>query len=92
MAIQILSSTQTTSDEYEAAGTRARGGSVILADHAGGTWKLQVQYPGDSDTWVDTGVEFDDDGVQGALDFVQGWRYRLTGGTVGAKASIAEFS
>ena len=63
--------------------------SILLSDHAGGTWTLQKQTP--DGAWVDLGgdlgVEFDSDGEQ----FFYGTPilpYRLTGGTVGAKAWV----
>lgn len=81
---RVLGPTQTTSDEFAAPGGLAH---LLLSGHSGGTWKLQVKDP--DGTWVDldgdTGVTFDDDGMvtwYGTAHLM----YRLTGGTVGAKA------
>lgn len=85
---QILTETQTTSDTFS-----LRGGPVfiLLSDHAGGTWTLEIQNP-DGD-WVDIGegaggVSFDDNGL--VYFYGMPWMsYRLTGGDDGAKAWIA---
>ena len=82
---QILKATETTGSLFNHPGSKLV--SIFLSDHAGGTWKLQKQNP-DGD-WVDLdgglGVEFDSEGEQ----FFYGTPllfYRLTGGSVGAKA------
>ena len=85
----ILSDTQTTSDTHEAAGGRYSG-TVFLTGHAGGTWTLQAESP-DGD-WIATNVTFTADGIQSNIIFEEGVRYRLTGGTVGAKAWISSFA
>ena len=85
---QILFSTQTTSDELEAAGGLTNGGSIVLASHAGETWTLQVEAP--DGTWISTAITFTANGIQSALAFERGLRYRLNGGTVGAEAWISE--
>ena len=80
----ILASTQDTSDTF-----RTRGGIsfLLLSGHAGGTWKLQVEDP--DGVWVDVtgdqGVQFNDDGYQ-VFYADSELTFRLTGGTVGAKA------
>ena len=81
---QILSITQTISEEFQLPG----GNSFItLAVHSGGTWKLQMKTP--DDEWI----AFDDvifaAAGQKAFVSVFGPMYRVTGGTVGAKAWIS---
>ena len=77
---QILTATQTTSDEFNSPGTIV---AVIMTSHSGGTWKLQVKAP--DDTWVDDDPKFTKNDV---LYFycTSGLLYRLTGGTAGATA------
>ena len=62
---------------------------ILMADHAGGDWKLQIERP-DTGAWMDIadssgGVTFDSDGLQVfvAQSFLN---YRLFGGTTGAVA------
>ena len=86
---QILDTGQTTSDEYIAAGSSVWA-SVGISVHTGGTWKLQMQFP--DGVWVDTAISFTAVGIESGLVFIRGRKYRLTGGTVGAKGWIAEFS
>ena len=82
---QILEDDQTEGSEFSVAEPRA---FILLSDHAGGEWKLQVRNPeGD---WVDIadgsgGVSFEDNGL--VFFYAQGWlNYRLNGGSEGAKA------
>ena len=82
---QILTATQTTSDETHLSGSLA---FVILEGHAGGTWVLQIKGPV-TDTWIDTDVDFTGSGIK-AFDSNGELLYRLTGGTVGAVASVAD--
>ena len=82
--LQVLTAAQTTGAEFHHPGELA---FLLLSAHAGGTWKLQVRSP--DDEWVDAdgdaGIEFRESGYKvwygDALS-----RFRLTGGTAGAKA------
>ena len=87
---QILFETQTQGDEYEAAGGLTNGGSIVVSAHAGGTWTLQVEAP--DGTWISTSITFTANGIQGALAFEPGLKYRLNGVTVGAKGWISEYA
>ena len=85
---QILADTQTTSDEYHAGGNRYSA-TVILTNHAGGTWTLEVEAP--DGTWVDPeSVQFTKNDVFSNVIFERGLNYRLTGGSVGATAWVSE--
>lgn len=77
---QVLHATQTTSDVWTSTGA----GDIILDSHAGGTWTLQVESPGGN--WIDTDVTWTDDGIKTTFKQTQGLRYRITGGTAGARA------
>ena len=85
----FLLETEATSREFSASGSRLVG-TIILTAHAGGTWKLQAQAP--DETWVDTNITFTDDDIYSDLAFEQNLKYRLTGGTTGAKAWISRFA
>ena len=84
----ILSASQSMSDEFNVAGNRV---FILLKDHAGGTWDLEVMAP-DGD-WVviaddSGGVQFDSDGL--VLFYGMPWMtYRLNSGNAGAKAWVA---
>ena len=56
---------------------------IQLRDHAGGTWTLQDQAPDES--WDDTDIAFDANGIK-SFHASPEIPYRITGGTVGAKA------
>ena len=86
---QILSETQTTSDEYTAVGS-SRDVTLILTGHAGGEWEFQIEAP--DGTWVGTGVSFTANGVESGIVLARGQKYRLTGGTAGAKAWVSDFA
>ena len=79
---QVLSSIQSTSDEWTSNG---QIGSLIVDSHAGGTWQLELRSP--AGNWIATDITFMD---VGAKDFRHpaGLRFRLTGGTAGAEAWI----
>ena len=80
---EILSTTQTTSSEF----IPVNGGAYqILLIHNGGTWTLQVQYPGLTN-WTDTDITWDGSGIQ-RMYLIIGWTYRISGGTLGARATI----
>ena len=57
---------------------------VILTTHAGGTWVLQAHDPDDDDDWLDTDINFTDNGIK-SFNASPEIEYRLTGGTIGAK-------
>ena len=86
---QILSATQATSDEFPAGGNRYSA-TVMLTAHAGGTWTLQVEAP--DGTWIDTNVTLTANDIFSDVIFERGLKYRLTGGSVGAKAWVSEFA
>ena len=77
---QVLKATETTGTVWHSSG---RDCSVAVTDHSGGTLTVEFQAP--DGTWIGLDVTFIDDGIK---DFttVQGAPYRITGGTVGAKA------
>ena len=77
---QVLDASQTTGSEFTHPGTVA---FLILADHIGGTWQLQVKAP--NGTWVDDEMTFIDDGIQ-IWYGTPSLPYRLTSGSVGASA------
>lgn len=80
---QILDTTDATSSVFRA--TTAEN-LVLLLEHAGGTWKLEVQAP--SGTWLPTdGGSFTVSG-DFIVEVAMGLKYRLSGGTVGAKAWV----
>ena len=79
----ILSDVQTTSAEV---GLEIGAYQAIVAGHAGGTWVTEYQ-PAAGEPWIDLDVDFDGDGVQRFVA-VHAGRYRIRGGTVGAKAWI----
>ena len=79
----ILTDTQTTSAEV---GLDPGTYQAIAADHAGGTWVTEYQ-PATGEPWIDLDVDFGGDGVQRFVAVRPG-RYRIRGGTVGAKAWI----
>ena len=85
----ILSDTQATSDEFPARGGKYFA-SVAVSPHTGGTWTLQWQDP--DGNWVTTGQTFTEAAIKSALGFEDGVKYRLHGGTVGAKGYISEFA
>lgn len=89
---QILKPDQTTSDEFGPASGNLLYGTCILTDHAGGTWTLQVQSP--DGVWVTPGnpVTFTKDDIYSNIRFARDLKYRLHGGTAGAKAWISEFA
>ena len=82
MRRQVLTSTQTESDEFN---FRSPGASILLSGHAGGIWTLQVKSP--SGDWIDTDLTFDEDGGEPILVIAEE-SYRLTGGSVGAEAWV----
>lgn len=86
---QILTAAQAIGDEFDTTGNLAFG-SIILSGHAGGTWTLQVQDP--DDTWIDTDITWTSDGIKSGLGFARSLKYRLNGGSVGAKAWVSEFA
>ena len=57
---------------------------ILLTEHAGGIWVLQARDPDDPDDWVDSDVDFDDNGVK-SFHASPELEYRLTGGSMGAK-------
>ena len=79
---QILDTADTTSDVFTPPGGVS---FVLLSDHAGGTWQLQVRTP-DGD-WIDDEMEFTENGIQ-AWYGSPALAYRLNGGTAGAKAWV----
>ena len=80
---RILESNQTTSAEV----TLGSGVyQVIVASHAGGTWVTEYQ-PETGEPWIDLDLDFTGDGVQRFVAVHTG-RYRVRGGTAGAKAWI----
>ena len=85
----ILLATQSMGVEFSPPG----GWMVIHIDqHSGGTWTLQAKSPeqfGGADVWVDTDQEFDKS-EQRAFLGSPSFAYRLDGGTIGARAWIAE--
>ena len=81
--MQVLTATQTTSAEVEL-GSGAFQATV--AGHAGGTWVTEYQ-PATGEPWIDLDLDFAGDGVQRFVTVRPG-RYRIRGGTVGAKAWI----
>ena len=81
---QILAATQSTSDIWLFSG---KDGVIIISDHAGGTWTLQVEAP--DLTWIATDVTFTANGIKADFVTTPGLRYRLTGGTAGATAWAA---
>lgn len=60
---------------------------IHMPVHRGGTWTLQIAEPGD-DTWIDTDLEFTEADSVRFYAFAE-MRYRLTGGTTGARASAS---
>ena len=86
---QILYDTQTTSDEFSSAGG-LYWSTVAISPHAGGTWTLEWQDP--DGTWVTTGQTFTEAAIKSTLGLEGGVRYRLTGGTAGAKGYISEYA
>ena len=78
---QILIATQGTSDIWLFSG---KDGTIVLTNHAGGTWTLQVEAP--DATWIDTDVTFTDNGIKADFVTTPGLRYRLNGGDAGATA------
>ena len=81
---QVLSVGQSVGDVWTAGGGL---GLIVLDSHAGGTWTLQIESPGGE--WVATDVTFDDDGIKAGFVTAIGLRYRLAGGTAGARAWAA---
>ena len=81
---QILDAAQSTSDIWLFSG---KDGVIVLTGHNGGTWTLQVEAP--DGTWIDTDVTFTANGIMADFVTTPGLRYRLTGGTSGAKAWAA---
>ena len=80
----ILEPSQSVSAEFLATeGTTF----VMLADYAGGTWHVEVKTP--DGAWIScdegTGCQFIDDGLQYFVTSPR-LRYRLNGGTPGARA------
>ena len=81
---QILNETQDTSYEfYLPTGTQG----ILVTDHAGGTWILQCSIDGSD--WIDTDLDTDSDGL-GSFQAFATLRYRLSGGTMGAKAYVTK--
>ena len=85
--VQMLTSTQTESDEFTPYGGPM---FLLMQGHAGGTWILQVKAP--NGEWVDLdddpgGVKFAGDGM---IHFYgMPWLpYRISGGTPGASAWV----
>ena len=80
----VLTATQTTGDEFNLPGGTQ---TLILDDHAGGTWVLQVRGPGGN--WIDTDI--DSIAESGIYAFVAhaGGQYRITGGSAGAIADCS---
>ena len=78
---RVLAITETTSEPFRLAGGI---GMVQVSSHSGGTWTLEIEDP-DGD-WGSTGETWTANGIRA---FWSTWeaRYRLTGGTVGAKAA-----
>ena len=81
--IQVLHPTQSTSDTWVASG---KDGTMMLTAHSGGVWSLQAQAP--DGTWVDTGITFTANGIKAAFVMTAELRFRLHGGTAGAKAWV----
>lgn len=79
---QVLHETQSTSDVWTTAGGP---GWVLVEQHGGGTWTLQVRAPVGG-SWIDLDIEFDNDGLQD-YSVPAGSSLRLTGGTAGASAT-----
>ena len=80
---EILTATQTTGDSWLASGSDS---TVLLDQHAGGEWVMQVQSP--LGNWINTDITFAGNGIK---DFstIQGVAYRLHGGDAGAVAWAA---
>ena len=87
---QVLEATETTSKPFTVYTPIA---AILLADHAGGTWKLQVLKPGgDQDVetdWVDDEYTATDNGLKAIYTFPE-LLYRITGGDVGAEAWLLQ--
>ena len=78
---QVLFDNETESQPFN---FRSAGASILLSDHAGGTWTLQIESP--SGVWVDTDLTFTEDGGEPLL--ILPLSYRLSGGSAGAKAWV----
>lgn len=65
---------------------------ILIGSHAGGTWKVQVRDPDDTE-WID-----DDPALEASGSQIVIWhgspelRYRIVGGSVGAKAWLVRNS
>ena len=79
----ILQNTETTGTPF-----RLDGGPyvAVMSGHAGGVWTLQFESPDETltDRWTDLETTFAANGAQ-YCSFHAAWRYRITGGTVGAE-------
>ena len=85
MAPKVLESTDTEGQPFKTLGPVAQ---VLLIDHQGGTWTLQIKPPeGD---WQDTDITWTTNGIQ-SFDSQDQWPYRLKGGTVGAIAWFTDY-
>lgn len=79
----IIDTTDATGDDFYA---QAEIIIVKVDVHTGGTWTLQSRSP--DGVYVDLDITFTDVGEK-ALHAAVGGRYRLNGGSVGAKAFVA---
>ena len=82
--IKILGATQSIGDKWPAIGGIYY---VVLDDHSGGTWTVQILTP--LGNWIDTDLTFTDNGVK-RFDACPGFFYRINGGTDGASAWISD--
>lgn len=80
---QILFAHETTGDSFV---TEAGIGQILLSDHSGGTWTLQVRSP--SGDWLDTDATWTGNGIR-SFDAQADFPYRMNGGTAGALAWYA---
>ena len=87
---QILTETDTISKEFEASSKDVNSSLILSGFQTGNAWELQVEAP--DGTWIGTGVEFTANGIESGLVFTAGLKYRLTGGSAGAKAWISDFA
>ena len=81
---QILRTNQTTVD-FTASGENL----LLLTEHAGGTWTLQIVAPSPSTAAIDTGITFTGDGQQ-RFAVPANTKLRLSSGTAGARAFVGE--
>ena len=83
---QILQATQTTGPEFYVAGGDFW---LVCVAHAGGKWVLEFQDPADDTSWIALDVDFTANGAK-FWKASSAFKYRITGGIVGARAYYSD--